>query len=681
MTQPSPVNSSISPDRKSRIFSTSGREVIDWLLQLPRLDLIKVALDLGLIVMGAGWAWLVSFGQVHAPGSAWPFLTVVACVRLLLYFALGLQRTSWLHVSRFEVIWLGISALLGPPLIALLMWLLPEPFTLRALVRPHLLLTTEPAFYLLLMFGARITVRALAYSQGQRGGDELRRILILGAGNAARSLAFQIQECRHEYRMVGFLDDDLQKSKRRYRGLSVLGTLDALEEVVRSHEVQEVVVAISDIPPDRLRYVLTACEQCHVAVRILPPLNELIGGKPDFGAVREVRMEDLLPRPEVNIDRASISGYVGQKTVLVTGGGGSIGGELCRQAVAAGARRLIVLGRGENSVFEMVQELGELQSQCEIVPAICDVRDRLALQRIFEQYHPEVVFHAAAHKHVPLMEQYPCEAIKNNVRGTLNLIQVAVAQGVEHLVMVSTDKAVDPANVMGASKRICEMIVKGYAEQSGANMVCVRFGNVLGSRGSVVPTMARQIRRGLPVTVTDPDMVRYFMTIPEAVQLILQAGSIGGRGEVFVLDMGHPVRIIDLAHDLIRLSGLVPNQDIPIRIIGKRPGEKMYEDMLTHGELNSVEKKGPFFMAMVQSIEISQFSKQLEMLIAAAERGQTDEVLHLIAHIVPEYGSKNSISAYNPQAPLFAKFSTQNNGTNNLPVAVHANGNGTSHQN
>ena len=623
--------------------------VVDIVLGLPRLDIVKPVIDLGLILIAAAWAWLVSFGQIANPGAVWPFLIAVLIARGAIYFGLHIQRTSWLHVSRFEVLSLFLSALMGPPVIALVLWILPDPFTLKSLVRPLLLLTTEPAFYLLVLCGSRMTARAIAYS---RKPKSMRRVLIIGAGSAARALALQVQEIPSNYQLVGFLDDDPSKKKVRYRGLRVLGELSDLPQIVDSSEVQEVIVAITHLPPENLREIMNVCGEDDIPVRILPPLEELMGGSPNLRAVREVRMEDLLPRPEVDVDRASISRYLAQRTVLVTGGGGSIGGELCRQVVNSNARCLIVLGRGENSVFEMVQELLQLESACEIIPAICDVRDRPALDKIFEKFQPEVVFHAAAHKHVPLMEQYPCEAIKNNVGGTLNLVQLAVSHRTEHFVMVSTDKAVDPANVMGASKRTCEMIVKGYAEQSGLNMVCVRFGNVLGSRGSVVPTMARQIRRGLPVTVTDPDMVRYFMTIPEASQLILQAGSIGGHGEVFVLDMGHPVKILDLAHDLIRLSGLVPGQDIPIRIIGTRPGEKMYEDMLTKSELDCVEKKGPFFMAEVASVQMRQLLRDIMDMMDFAEKGESKEALRLLSQIVPEYGSPSSMKNRKPHPPI-----------------------------
>lgn len=627
-----------------------ARHLIDCLMRTPRLYLAKPLLDLGLISLGAFWAWFVSFGQINSPGSPLPFILAVLVARSLIYFGLKLHQTSWLHVSRFEVLWLVLSAFTGLPCIALVLWLLPEPFTLRNLLRPQLILSTEAAFYLLLLFGVRITARALAYSKRP---NNLRRILIVGAGEAGRSLAFQIQETANNYQAVGFLDDKSTIQGRTYRGLKVLGRTEELGEVIGSAEVQEVVVAITNLAPERLREILRVCEGCAVPVRILPPLGEMMGRKPDFKAVREVRMEDLLPRPEVELDFAAISGYLADRTVLVTGGGGSIGGELCRQSLAAGAKQLLVLGRGENSVFEAVQELLELQSaaerghECDIVPIICDVRDRLALERVFGRFRPEVVFHAAAHKHVPLMEQYPCEAVKNNVLGTLNVVELAAQSRVKHLVVVSSDKAVAPTNVMGATKRVTEMIIQSHRARTDFNLVCVRFGNVLGSRGSVVPTMTRQIRRGLAVTVTDPEMVRFFMTIPEAVQLILQAGAVGGRGEVFVLDMGHPVRILDLAHDLIRLHGMVLDVDIMVNITGKRPGEKMYEELLTGKELASAEKRGPFYVAAKQPIDAEAFLRQVHRLIDAGQNGDSDGVLRMLSQIVPEFHSTSDMTGKN----------------------------------
>lgn len=629
------------------MMRVSGQKVLESALSLAHRTspaAVKTGADLVLIVLAAVWTWFVSFSQVSKELNPWPFLTVVVLARLLIYRALQIWQISWTHVSRHDVLWLVVSAALGAPAIALLFLILPDPFSMDGITRPPLILATEAALYTLMLGGARVVARTLAEGRRRRKEGH-RRLLIVGAGAAGRALAFQIQESSSDYEIVGFVDDDTMMLHRTVRGLPVLGTVSELPALVKECEVQEIVVAIPSLSPERLRECLRSCQDTGLPVRILPPLRQLIGARPDFMALRDVQMEDLLPRPEVKLDRAAVNNYVAGRTVMVTGGGGSIGGELCRQALDAGASRLLVLGRGENSVFEMAQELIERRDhlvkeggeRCEIVPVICDVRDRPALESVFRRFLPQVVFHAAAHKHVPLMEAYPCEAVKNNVLGTLNLVELCGAGDVERLVMVSTDKAVNPANVMGASKRIGEMIVKGYAAKAGANMVCVRFGNVLGSRGSVVRTMQSQIRRRLPVTVTDPEMVRYFMTIPEAVQLVLQAGAQGGCGEVFVLDMGHPVRILDLAYDLIRLSGLVPNQDIPIRIIGRRPGEKMYEDLLTSTEMQGAEKRGPFFVAPPQQIDYQVLLGSIKELSEAADSGDNARVLALIQKLVPAF--------------------------------------------
>ena len=600
-------------------------------------DNFKLVADALLIVLAAFWTWFVSFSQVADLGSPLPFVGVVVAARLVIYMLMRLHRFSWVNVSRYDVFWLAASAVSGVPLILLLYQILPPPFTLRALERPYLVVLTEPALYMLLLCGARITVRALA--GGRRQGNY--KILIVGARDAGRSLAFQLQESNTRYDVIGFADDDPSLQNRRIRGLPVWGTIHQIPDIVRWKNVDEIVIAISSLEPDGLREILTICSHTHRQVRILPQLKEMIGGKGGPQSLREVRMEDLLPRPEVNLDRAELAAYLKGRRVLVTGGGGSIGGELCRQVLDAGAAELIVLGRGENSVFEMMAELAELNTgrkqSCTLIPVICDVRERSALNHIFELYRPQVVFHAAAHKHVPLMEQYPCEAVKNNVGGTLNLVQLSVQHDIERFVMVSTDKAVDPSSVMGATKRVCEMIVRGHAAKHGLNMVSVRFGNVLGSRGSVVPTMTRQIRNRLPVTITDPEMVRYFMTIPEAVQLVLKAGAKGGNGEVYMLEMGRPVRILDLAYDLIRLSGLVPEQDIPIHIIGRRPGEKIEEALFTESEGQDAARMGDFHVAPASEVRMDTLMSQLQRLQAAAHELDEAGVMEILRETVPNF--------------------------------------------
>jgi FlaA1/EpsC-like NDP-sugar epimerase len=621
------------PSRGARLLRQPLYRLVERAIGAGTPDHVKAALDVLLMAGAALWAWSLGYGQLEHAGTPWPFIGAVLVVRLPLHYLLRLHRTSWRSVSRYDVMRLAASAALGLPLIALLCWLLPGRPIVGHLPHPHLPLIGEASSYLLLLSGARITARALYGSVLGRHG---RRALIVGTGHLGRSLASQLFDSPREYSLVGFLDDGAQARGRRVRGLPVLGEIADLPQVVRRMMIEQVIIALPSPSPDEVRRILGACEQCAVPARIVPPLEELVSTAP-APRPREVRMEDLLPRPQVELDREAICRFLSGKRVLVTGGGGSIGSELCRQAVQNGAAQLLVLGRGENSVFEAVQELEEIESRCYLVPVICDVRDREALAEVFASYAPDVVFHAAAHKHVPLMERYPQEAVKNNVVGTLNVVELAVAHGAERLVNISTDKAVNPSSVMGLTKRVGEMIVQAYSAAYGADMVSVRFGNVLGSRGSVVRVMQRQIERRRPVTVTDPSMVRYFMTIPEAVQLVLQAGALGGRGEVFVLEMGHPVRILDLARDLIRLSGLVPERDIPIEIIGRRPGEKVREELLTQGEARSASGNGRFHVAPCYPVALPDVQDLVGRLSSAAANGGASSLLPLIRAAVPEF--------------------------------------------
>jgi FlaA1/EpsC-like NDP-sugar epimerase len=595
----------------------------------------KLAIDTVLMSAAAGWAWMVSFGQMPGLSSPLPFIALVLCARIPIYVWFSVYRMPWRKVSRHDVMWLAASAGAGVVAIAFLLSVLPDPFALRDAARPYLLLATEPALYLVLLGGLRIAVRSAASRHRQNGHG--RATIVVGTGDAARSLAWQLQESITEYRVVGFVDDDPSKQALRILGKSVLGTTEDLVKLVHEMEVEQIVVAIPSLSAARLREILRACEKSGAQVRILPPLRELMHSGVRVGALREVQVEDLLPRSEVQLDHAAIARYLRGRTVLVTGGGGSIGRELCRQILKTGAARLLVLGRGENSVYEAVQELSDIKGECEVIPVICDVQNLIGLRHVFELYAPEVVFHAAAHKHVPLMERYPAEAVRNNIVGTLNVVRLSVQFMVKRFVLVSTDKAVEPSSVMGTSKRVAEMIVKAHALARDANMVSVRFGNVLGSRGSVVPSMTRQIRKGLPVTVTDPEMVRYFMTVSEAVQLVLQAGAVGGRGEVFVLDMGYPVRIMDLAHDLIRLSGLVPNQDVPIRVTGRRPGEKLREDFLSKLEAAGAQKTGQFYIAPAEGIMLDALLEQIQALRSAAAESDGEKIVSLLHEIVPAF--------------------------------------------
>ncbi len=601
-------------------------------------DLLKVLFDVVLIALAALWSWTVVLGrEVTASNAAW-FVLMDLVARLPVYRLLGIWRYSWKQVSPQDILQLGLSAVAAMPLLAAVLYVpvyLGRHFLLPELGRPSILLLTEPVFYVLFLGSIRLLVRM--YQTAQQDADSRTPVLVVGAGATGAALGYMLEQPGHEYTVAGYLDDQPRSRGRRIRGKPVLGSVAEAREWAARTGAQAIIIATPSLGPERLRELLVVLESTGLPIRTVPPMERVLTRQASIDDLRDLRMEDLLPRETVHLDRDAICGYLRGKTVLVTGGGGSIGRQLCKQVIEAGASRVLVLGRGENSVFEAVLELQELASGREIVPIICCIRDREALEGVFATHAPQVVFHAAAHKHVPLMETYPAEAIKNNVVGTLNLVELAVQYGAERLVLVSTDKAVNPVSIMGASKRVAEQIVRAYAEETGANMVSVRFGNVLGSRGSVVPIMTRQIRRRQQVTITDPEMVRYFMTIPEAVQLILQAGATDGNGEAYILKMGHPVRIMDLACDLIRLAGLTPNVDVPLKIIGCRPGEKLKEELFTGAENEWVQSGEHFYVVPGRCVSLEHLLLQVEQLRQAADREDRETIVRLLQDMIPDY--------------------------------------------
>ncbi len=477
-----------------------------------------------------------------------------------------------------------------------------------------------------------------------------RRVLIAGAGEAGLLIAREMQRHPEAGRQpVGFVDDDPRKVGRSYGGLRVLSTLSDIERVVARTDADELLVAMPSAGPATLRRLVEAARDAGVESRTLPSLHELASGRVSVAALREVHVEDLLGRPPVQLDPASITAYLAGEVVLVTGSGGSIGSEIVRQIAPFGPARIVLVGRGENSVFHIDRELAQTHPEIPRDAVICDVRDAESLRAVFERVRPTVVFHAAAHKHVPLMEANPAQAVLNNVVGTGNVARLCLEFGVARLVNVSTDKAVNPTNVMGASKRVAEGVVARAAEACtpGKSMVSVRFGNVLGSRGSVVPLFREQIARGGPVVVTHPDMVRYFMTIPEASQLVLQAGALGENGRVYVLDMGEPVRIQDLARDLILLSGLEPGVDIQIEFSGARPGEKLFEELLTAEEGTEPSPHGQIVVARKAPPDDA-FEAELATLITAAERHDAPAIVAAFRALVPTFAPERAATGADP---------------------------------
>lgn len=469
--------------------------------------------------------------------------------------------------------------------------------------------------------------------------EGMKSTLVIGAGDAGESLIREVMRARHpRHHIIGFIDDDPAKLGMRVHGLAVLGNVQDIPRVAAAYGVQEVLVAVPSADGKTMRRIMEASRQAGLSARTLPSLSALLSEDGLLSTqLREFDIEDLIRRRTVKADINDIGSYLKGKSVMITGGGGSIGSELARQIASIGTARLCILGRGENSVFEIEQELSTTRGFFAI-PQIVDVRNSASLNRAFKAIRPDVVFHAAAHKHVPLMQGNPIEAIENNVFGTLNAMEAAVASKVSKFILVSTDKAVNPSSVMGATKRVCELLAADFAQRSNTEFSVVRFGNVLGSRGSVVPLLKEQIRRGGPVRLTDPEMERYFMTISEAAQLIVQAGAMGGKGDLFILDMGEPIKLKDLAYDLISLYGLVPEQDIKVEYFGARPGEKLKEE-LTYDRENllptSNEKIGLIPAEPVDHARLLQNLESLHLLCESQDEAGAQALLMEMAAAGP----------------------------------------------
>ncbi|MCX7572100.1 nucleoside-diphosphate sugar epimerase/dehydratase [Tumebacillus sp. DT12] len=469
-----------------------------------------------------------------------------------------------------------------------------------------------------------------------------QRTLIIGAGYAGALVAKELlRKQESDLYPVAFIDDDAMKLRREIMGLPVVGGRDKIHEAVEDLHIGTILVAMPSMSKAEVAKVLDICKTTRANIRILPAVSDFVTGKVSMGKIREVRVEDLLGRDPVNVDLEGVANYVSDQVVLVTGAGGSIGSELCRQISPFRPSRLILLGHGENSIYEIELELRGLFPDVPLETIIADVQDRNRMEEVFDHYRPAVVFHAAAHKHVPLMERNPAEAVRNNVQGTRNVAECAHRYHASHFVLISSDKAVNPTSVMGVTKRVAEMIVQGLGRTSKTKFVAVRFGNVLGSRGSVIPVFKRQIAAGGPVTITHPDMVRYFMTIPEAVQLVIQAGALAQGGEIFILDMGEPVKIMNLARDLIRLSGFDPDKDIRIVCTGIRPGEKLFEEILTNEEGITATMHNRIFVGQPLDFsldELHRIVQRLEMTANQPEIARRElRIRELLLQAVPTY--------------------------------------------
>ena len=495
-------------------------------------------------------------------------------------------------------------------------------------------------------------VRMISLSFPVHLDKEVRRALIIGAGYTG---VMVIRELKRHPEMglvpVALLDDDKEKQGSKIMGVKVYGGRQNIKEIIRKLDIDEVILAIPSAPQKVQSAILNECKQTKCKLKILPSIYKLINEEVSIKHIRDVQIEDLLGREPVTLDLDNICGYISGKVVLVTGGGGSIGSELCRQIAKFNPKQLLILDIYENNAYDLQQELKRHYPMLNQKVLIASVRDMARMESIFSTYRPDVVFHAAAHKHVPLMEENPQEAIKNNVFGTLNVAECADKYGSKRFVLISTDKAVNPTNIMGATKRIAEMIIQGMDKVSNTEYVAVRFGNVLGSNGSVIPLFKKQIAEGGPVTVTHPDINRFFMTIPEAVQLVLEAGSMARGGEIFVLDMGQPVKIADLARDLIRLSGFEPDVDIEIKYTGLRPGEKLYEELLMAEEGLTATRHEKIHIGKPLDIDMGVLRNELERL-RFVMTGPTNSIIEYVKKMVPTYKATNE-AAVSEQGKLY----------------------------
>lgn len=509
-------------------------------------------------------------------------------------------------------------------------------------VLPRSIYILDGILVLVLVSGSRLGLRVYNYISAKHEfrekfvkKDEFIRVLIVGAGDAGAAIAREIERHYNDGRtVVGFIDDDKKKLHQQMFGVKVLGDRFDIREMALRYDVNEIVIAMPSVKNEEVRQIVEICQRTDCKLKILPGLYEIINGDASVSKLRDVEIEDLLGRDPVKLDNTAVSAYIKDKVVLITGAGGSIGSEICRQVAKMQPKKMLLLGKGENSIYEIHQELLNSYPELKKVPIIADVRDRERINGIMDYFKPQVVFHAAAHKHVPLMEYQPIEAVKNNVLGTKVVAEEASAHNVETFVMISTDKAVNPTSVMGCTKRVAEMFVQSMNAVSKTRFVAVRFGNVLGSRGSVIPLFKKQIAKGGPVTVTHPDMKRYFMTIPEASQLVLQAGAMAEGGEVFVLDMGEPVKICDLAKDLITLSGLTPDVDIKIKYTGLRPGEKLFEELLSAEDGTEQTDHEKIFTARIKEVPKQQMDVYVDELLGHTRE---DEVVKTLQKVVPTY--------------------------------------------
>jgi FlaA1/EpsC-like NDP-sugar epimerase len=625
----------------------------DTSVPLPSLDLLKyrkaiiIGSHIGVFACSLLISFLVTSNMQFKSDwllNQYPQLLIAFILIKLGVFGLFKQfRGWWRYAGITDLISIGKASLVSTLVIVILWFAMMNTASLRPFMADIAdvsqgVFILDMFFTLLLLGGLRMLVR-LYYEEFRRvESSQLKRFLIIGAGNAGEALLREIHRMAvAQYEVIGFVDDDPAKHGMSIHDIPVLGTVDELPRICKENEIEEIAIAMPSATHQQMRHVVQVCEGTKIRFRTVPSITDIASGKFKVSQIRDVDINDLLGREVVQLDLDVIEEFIKNKVILVTGAGGSIGSEMCRQVCNFKPALLLLIEQAENALFFIERELRQSFPDVPMQDIICDITDEDRVNTIFERFRPQVVIHAAAHKHVPLMELNPGEAIKNNVKGTRTVADAADRYGSTNFVMISTDKAVNPTSIMGSTKRIAEMYIQDLNRTSKTAFVTVRFGNVLGSNGSVVPIFKAQIAGGGPLTVTHPEMRRYFMTIPEASQLVLQAASMGKGGEIFVLDMGEPVKIVDLARELITLSGFRPGEDIEIKFTGLRPGEKLFEELSIKGEDMLPTRHPKIGVWQNRPMDRRQLHDGIERLMAMSQSLDRDEIVELVKRLVPEY--------------------------------------------
>jgi FlaA1/EpsC-like NDP-sugar epimerase len=571
--------------------------------------------------------------------SMWKLMPLIVIVKMTVFFYFNLYQGMWRFTSLFDLVNV-VKAVISSSIVLIVVVVVVHRFE----GYPRSVFIIDFGFCLIFIGGLRTCIRLYftrhsgmnLFSTFHKRRSTATRLLIIGAGTTGERVLREIRDNPNlKLQPIGFLDDNPQKQGKTIHGIAVLGRLEKINSFVELFD--EILIAVPKSSKENMRRIVASCESTGKRFRTVPAISEIIDGKISVKALRDVTLQDLMGREEVRLNKTEISRYIHEKRVLITGAGGSIGSELIRQVSRFHPKRLGLLEINELNLFRLEMECQQRFGYMNVESYLADIRDEISIQRVFNDFQPEVVFHAAAYKHVPMQERHPWEAVLNNIKGTLNLVNMARQKKIERFVLVSTDKAVRPTNVMGASKRIAEQLVLCSNDNDQHRFMVVRFGNVMGSSGSVIPIFQDQISRGGPVTVTHPEVTRFFMSIPEAAQLILEAGAMGEGGEIFILDMGNPVRILDLAQDLIKLHGYEPHQDIDIQYTGLRPGEKLYEELITEGE-GIVETQHEKIMVLRGELySMSQIHSKIEQLFSLAKTFDHKMIKEKLKEIIPEY--------------------------------------------